>query len=133
MIFPLTGSCTHRMLTLYMATLLGERIRELREALDYSLREFAKRLDNLSPAHLSDIELGRRYPSFELLKKIAENLLVPVEELEKLDSRPPVEDLKRMAEANPAYGFALRKMVENKVSPQTILDYLKEQEKKESE
>jgi transcriptional regulator with XRE-family HTH domain len=113
-----------------MVKRIGERIRELREEQDFSLREFARKLDNLSAAHLSDIELGRRYPSQDLLKKIASNLHVPIEELEKLDSRPPVEELKRMAEANPSFGFALRKMLEEEVSPQAILDYLDEKSRK---
>ena len=41
---------------------LGQRIRELRGKKDLSLRELAKKLD-VSAAFLSDIELGRRYPS----------------------------------------------------------------------
>lgn len=37
---------------------LGQRIRELRETKDLSLREFAKQLGDLSAAFLSDVELG---------------------------------------------------------------------------
>ena len=113
-----------------MTQRIGEKIRELREEQDISLREFAKNLD-LSAAHMSDIELGRRYPSPELLKRIAGKLDTPVEELEKLDFRPPLEELKRMAEGNPTYGFALRKMLEKEISPQAILDYVEKQNKKE--
>jgi len=115
-----------------MAKRIGERIRELREEQDISLREFAKKLANLSAAHLSDIELGRRYPSPELLKRIAEKLNTPIEDLERLDFRPPLEELKRMAEDNPTYGFALRKMLEKEVSPQAILDYLEKHPKKDN-
>jgi len=116
-----------------MKKTLGEKIRALREQKDISLREFAKRLDNLSAAHLSDIELGRRLPSPELLEKIAGKLEVPLEELQKLDFRPPVEELRRKSAADPAYGFALRRMIEADVKPEDILQYLEDQKKKEKE
>ena len=100
---------------------LGARIRELREDRDYSLREFAKKLGDVSAAHISDIELGRRFPSDALLRKIAQLLGVPVEELQKYDNRAPVEDIKRLSESDPAFGFALRKLVEKDVTPEDIL------------
>jgi transcriptional regulator with XRE-family HTH domain len=103
-----------------MGKTLGQRIRELRDKKDLSLRDFAKRLGGLSAAHLSDIELGRRFPSEELLAKMASALDTSVEDLRGYDSRPPVEELKKMAEANPAYGFALRKMVEKRITPEEI-------------
>lgn len=90
---------------------LGARIRELRDAKDVSLREFAKQIE-VTPAHLSDIELGRRFPSDQLLKRIATRLGIRLEELEKHDSRPPVDEIKRLSEADPAYGFAFRKLVD---------------------
>ncbi len=92
-------------------TTLGQRIRELRDAKDVSLREFAKQIE-VTPAHLSDIELGRRFPSDQLLTRIAARLGVRVEELEKHDSRPPVDEIRRLSEADPAYGFAFRKLVD---------------------
>ena len=45
---------------------LGQRIRELREEKDFSLRELAKKSGVTAP-FLSDIELGRRYPSEKVL------------------------------------------------------------------
>ena len=117
----LTLMRSHCMLTLgYMKT-LGHRIHELREAKDLSLREFAKQLGDISPAHISDIENGRRNPSDELLQKMARVLGVKFEELKQLDSRLPVEALKRAMRQDPAYGFALRKMTEGKVSAEEIL------------
>lgn len=94
-----------------MQKTLGQRIRELRGAEDYSLREFAAKI-GVTPAHLSDVELGRRFPSPDLLKRIASNLKVSGAELEAYDSRPPVEDIKRLSEADPAFGFAFRKLVD---------------------
>jgi transcriptional regulator with XRE-family HTH domain len=100
---------------------LGQSIRELRQEKDVSVRELAKRL-SLSPAFLSDIELGRRHPSDEKLTRIARALGTPVEELRKLDTRPAVEDLRRMANTDPAYGFAFRQIVDDKLSPRELLE-----------
>src|SRR5882724_9552178 len=98
-----------------MIRTLGERIRELREAKDLSLREFAKKLGGLSAAFLSDVELGRRHPSDAVLISMARVLDTTVEELKQHDSRPPVEELKRLSAKDPAYGFAFRKLVDKDV------------------
>jgi transcriptional regulator with XRE-family HTH domain len=104
-----------------MSKSFGSRIREIREERDLSLREFAKRLGDISPAHVSDIELGRRFPSDELLTKIVRVLDVPFDELKNLDLRPRVEELKRLVESNPAYGIALRKLADKEISPDELL------------
>lgn len=105
-----------------MNTTLGERIRELRAARDISLREFAGKLE-LSAAFVSDIELGRRYPSEKVLLSIAKMLDTTLEELEKFDTRAPVEGLKRLASTNPAYGLAFRTIVDNKINPEDLLKW----------
>jgi transcriptional regulator with XRE-family HTH domain len=99
---------------------LGERIRELREAMDLSLREFATKL-GLSAAFVSDIELGRRYPSSKVLSDMAKILGTSVVELQKYDTRAPVEDLKRLASSNPAYGLAFRTIVDRRIKPEDLL------------
>jgi transcriptional regulator with XRE-family HTH domain len=111
-----------------MKQTLGSRIRELRELKDLSLREFAKKLDT-SAAHMSDIELGRRFPSEELLGRIARTLGAGVEDLRQYDYRPPVEDIKRISESNPEYAFAFRRMVETKVTPAEILAMIEKKRK----
>lgn len=108
---------------------LGQRLRELREGQDLSLRELAKRL-GVTAAFLSDVELGRRFPSSEVLVKMAQSLGVIADELRALDARPPVEDLKRMAASNPTYGFALRRMVEKGVSADQLMKFVKQVEQK---
>lgn len=108
-------------------TPLGIRIRERRAELDLSLREFAERLDNLSKAHLSDIELGRRNPSPQLLEKMAAVLRLDIEELQRLDARPPIDDMRRRIEADPALGFAFRRMIEDQsLSGDKLLEMLNE-------
>lgn len=111
-----------------MAT-LGQKIRELREAKDVSLRELAKRVE-LSAAFLSDIELGRRFPSGEVLAKIATALGISTEELKTFDQRPPIEELKRLSETNPRYGFAFRKLVDSNFSPEELIKLAEDQAKK---
>lgn len=100
---------------------LGGRIRELRDELDLSLRELAKKLGDVSAAHLSDIELGRRYPSDELLAKMAKTLRVRVADLRSYDNRPPVEALKKLSLSDPAFGLALRKLVDKEITSEDIL------------
>ena len=99
----------------------GNRIRELREKKGLSLREFGKGLGGLSAAFLSDIELGRRYPSDRVIEEMARVLDVDVEELRSYDPRAPVEDMRRLAESNPAYGLAFRKVIDSNVSPEELI------------
>lgn len=103
---------------------LGERIRELREQQDVSVRELAKSI-KISAPFLSDVELGRRHPSDEVLKTIAVALGTTLEDLKKHDARPPIEALKRISANNPAMGFALRRVVDEDVSPDELLEFLK--------
>lgn len=115
-----------------MTTPLGKRLRELREKHDLSLREFAERLDSLSKAHLSDIELGRRNPSPALLEKMATVLGVPLADLQRLDARPPVDEMRRRIEADPALGFAFRQVIEDKqVTGADLLQFLESKRKRE--
>jgi transcriptional regulator with XRE-family HTH domain len=104
-----------------MKMTLGEKIRELRENKDISLREFAKKIGDVSAAHISDIELGRRFPSDSLFLKIAALLEVSVDELQQYDNRAPVDEIKRLVQSDPAFGFAFRKLVDKKISPEDIM------------
>lgn len=112
-----------------MMKTLGQLIRELREKKDLSLREFAKRLGGLSAAFLSDVELGRRHPSEKVLAEMARVLETPLEELQRCDSRPPIEGLKRLSASNPAYGFAFRKLIDKRVTPEELLKFLEQRNK----
>lgn len=102
---------------------LGEHIRELREKHDLSVRELAKKL-RVSAPFLSDVELGRRHPSEDVLQRLASALGTTTDQLKKHDARPPVQELKRIAASNPAMGFALRKMVDEEVNPEELLAFL---------
>ena len=90
---------------------LGQRLHELRDKADLSLRELAKKVGISSP-FLSDIELGRRFPSEEILAKLAAALKVSLEDLKQYDNREPIADLKRLMDSDPKLGFAFRTAVE---------------------
>ncbi len=45
-----------------------------------------------------------------------------VEDLRRYDTRPPMEDIKRLAMTNPAFGLAFRKLVDKNVSPQDLIE-----------
>jgi transcriptional regulator with XRE-family HTH domain len=102
---------------------LGQRLRELRDKADLSLRELAKRI-GVSSAFLSDIELGRRFPSEEILAKLAGALNESLEELKKYDNRAPIADLKRLMDSDPKLGFAFRTAVEKVKSGELTADEL---------
>jgi transcriptional regulator with XRE-family HTH domain len=99
---------------------LGEYIRELRDKKDLSLREFAQKLGDLSASFLSDIELGRRYPSEKVLTNMAKVLGVSADELKKYDNRPPIEDMKRRILQNPGYSIAFRRVIDSGYSPDEL-------------
>ena len=110
---------------------LGEYLRERRELKDISVRELARQLD-VSAAFLSDVELGRRHPSEEVLGRLATLLGTSTGDLRKYDARPPMQELKRLAASDPAMGFALRKVVDDGVSAKDLLEFLNQRsERKE--
>ena len=99
---------------------LGQKLRELREERDLSLRELAKKL-GCSAAFLSDIELGRRYPSEGNLKDIAQLLNISLDELKSHDTRAPIEALKRLSASDPKYAVAFRTMIDRNLSADELL------------
>lgn len=103
-----------------MTKTLGDRIRELREEKDLSLRDLSKLTGGLTAAFLSDIEHSRRYPSDENLKIIASALGTTAAHLSEFDTRPPVEEMKRLAAQRPELGIAFRKIVE--LSPEDLIE-----------
>ncbi len=109
-------------------TTLGNYIRNQRDELDISLREFAKSLD-LSPSFISDIELGRRYPSEEVLRDIARVLKVSIEELREKDSRPPLEALKKKVANDPHFAVAFRRVINEDISSEDLIDFLNKKKK----
>jgi transcriptional regulator with XRE-family HTH domain len=103
----------------------GEKLRELRDEADMSLRELAGKIHK-SAAFLSDIELGRRHPSEKVLADLARALGTSAQELARFDTRPVAQDLKRLASSSPAYGYAFRRMLDSKIRPEELLQWVEE-------
>jgi len=94
------------------------------------MRELARKLD-LSAAFLSDVELGRRHPSEQVLAALARVLGATVEDLRSYDTRAPVEDIKRLAASDPAWGLAFRRILDSNVSSEDLLKLVKAKEEAE--
>jgi len=95
-------------------TTLGSEIRRLRTKSGTSLRRFALGVDVSAP-HLSDIELDRRRPSKDLLKRIARELRPAGgthRDLERLDARFE-SDLQEWVLQNPEVRLMLRRVKES--------------------
>jgi transcriptional regulator with XRE-family HTH domain len=109
---------------------LGDKIKELRMELGISLRQFAAEIEK-SPAFISDVELGRRFPSDEALRDIARFLKTSEESLKKLDTRSSVDDIKRLALRDPDWGIAFRTAAESaeSMSPQEFIERLTQRKK----
>src|ERR1017187_10268253 len=95
-----------------LAATMGQRLRELRERAGFSLREVAKAA-NISAPFLSDVELGRRFPTNETLALIAKKLRASADDLKKHDHRAALTGLKRLADGSPSLGAALRALVDD--------------------
>jgi transcriptional regulator with XRE-family HTH domain len=107
-------------------TTLGSEIRRLRMLDGTTLRQFALGV-GISAPHLSDIELDRRRPSKELLKRIARKLKsvgATNEGLERLDARFE-SDLQEWASRTPEVRLMLRAVKE---SGRSVAEVLKELE-----
>lgn len=101
----------------------GEKVRQLRDAKNLSLRELAAKID-VSAAFLSDVELGKRFPKDSTLALLAEQLDSTSEELKHYDFRDEADSIKKMMFANPAAGMAFRSIaqsIKGGISPEEIL------------
>lgn len=113
---------------------LGQRVRELRQKADLSLRDLGQRLKDpttgtpVSAAFLSDIENGRRFPSDDMIEKLAEALGGDAEDFRKCDPRGPAKEIQDLAVMNAQYAFAFRRALEiihaQGLSPQEFVSRL---------
>jgi len=111
---------------------LGQRIRELREERDLSLRELAT-LIGVSAVFMSDVELDRRYPSDKHMSAVAQALQSSLADLKKNDTRPPLREFRKATHANPEFGFAFRQVMEKQVSPQELLEFVQRRDNRPAE
>jgi transcriptional regulator with XRE-family HTH domain len=105
-----------------MKKTLGSEIQRLRLGAGFTLRAFARQLD-ISAAHQSDIEHGRRMPSEDLLRTMASALAhtgTTYDDLKKLDSRLE-KDLETWIQKTPEARQMLREAKDSKRPVRDIL------------
>ena len=73
---------------------LGDRIKFLRKAKNYTQERFAERID-IEPQSLSNIERGKFAPSIETLQKIANALKVQPYELYLFERVSPIDEIRK--------------------------------------
>ncbi len=94
---------------------LGSRIRQLRLAKQMSLREFARRL-GLSHVFLSDLETGSRFPSEEVMERIALELGVRFEDLQVLDPRLQSDELSKHSQKDISLALVFKRVTQRLLS-----------------
>lgn len=103
---------------------LGDRIRELRNQKDLSLRDLSK-LVGVSAPFLTDVENQRRFPADDTLEKLAGALGTTVEDLKTYDNRPPTKEITELSDENVGFAFAFRRIVDQvrseNLSPEEML------------
>lgn len=125
----MSGNLGHRMPT----KTLGAFLREKRRLEGFSIRKLVEATKEISPsgetgvspAHICDIENGRRIPSDGVLALLVKVLKITEEELDLYDTRVPNLEIQELTQMNALYGVAFRRMVKhiqkNEVSPEEIL------------
>lgn len=108
---------------------IGQKIRELRDEQDISLRKFAKKL-GCSAAFWSDVELGRRNASEAMVKDAARILRVSLDHLKEFDTRPPLDEVKRATAEDPRYALAFRRVIDSKISPDVLIKLAEHKKRK---
>ena len=104
--YPVYIRVTHKRNTSFIKTdkmvskkqLLGMRIKEFREKRKFTQDKLAE-IVGIDPKHLSRIENGRNYPSFEPLEKILDSLEISYEDIFKyshfLDKKFLIENIEK--------------------------------------
>lgn len=109
---------------------LGQRIRELRKARGYSMRELTSRAKLKSVAFIADLENGYRNPSPAVLADLAAALGVPLVELRVHDRRAPLQEIAALTEKDTAWAAAFRMVVDaaaaGKLTPRQLTKLLEE-------
>ena len=90
---------------------LADRIRELRNEKNLSLRELARQV-GVSAPFLTDVENHRRYPADDTLETLAHVLGTTFEDLKSHDNRPPTREIAELTDSNAGYAFAFRRIVD---------------------
>ena len=85
---------------------LGNRIRELRHQRGLTLQALGQKA-GVTASHLSEIELGRRNPSPQLLSKLAAPLGTTLPRLSESDTRVALKQIKHLMDETPEIAATL--------------------------
>jgi transcriptional regulator with XRE-family HTH domain len=94
-----------------LSTTLGQLIQSYRQETGISMREMAKRLQ-VMPSMMSLFERDMGFPTHKALNKLAKLLGVPMTDLQRLDTRVRVHELRRLIEKSSELGSAFRYMLQ---------------------
>jgi transcriptional regulator with XRE-family HTH domain len=97
---------------------LGATLTDARVSKDLSLRELARKLD-LAPSYVSDVEMDKRTPSEEVLRRWAKLLALDVDRLLALAGRMPAET-ERYLRREPAAGALFRRLSKENLSEEQL-------------
>ena len=89
---------------------LGDLIRTRRSEKEMSLRALARQV-KITASFLSDMELGKRFPSAGVLARIAAALEISPDTFTPFDHRQLVQDLRKLLANKPALTNVLSAMV----------------------
>lgn len=108
---------------------LGRRLKRVRLAREWSLRETAGKL-GISPTYLSRVEncLEPSPPTEKMIRALAEVLDDDFDELMQLAGRVP-EDVERLIKADPDMPVMLRRAREQNVTGAELLQWLESKKK----
>jgi transcriptional regulator with XRE-family HTH domain len=81
-----------------VAVIFGLKLRHLREAKGYGLKELSERV-GLSPSYLNEIEKGKKYPKADKILQLAEALEVGFDDLVSLKLSPPYSAIESLLDS----------------------------------
>ena len=104
---------------------LGRLIQDYRERAGISLRDLAEQIE-VVPSMMSLFERDRGFPTYIALNKLAKLLGRPAVDLQRLDTRVRIHELRRLIEQSPelsgAFRFLLQEVQEGRITPRVFAE-----------
>lgn len=108
---------------------LGKQVRDARVAANQTLRGLARDL-GLSPSYLNDIEFDRRVPSTEVLRQIADRLVLNVDALLAAAGRVGIaKDAEQYIRETPSAGVLFRRVTTDRLTEDQVQRLIKQVDK----
>jgi transcriptional regulator with XRE-family HTH domain len=105
---------------------LGQQVRDARVAANQTLRGLARDLE-LSPSYLNDIEFDRRVPSTEVLRRIADRLVLDLDALLAAAGRVGIaKDAEQYIRETPSAGVLFRRVTDDRLTEDQVQRLIKQ-------